>query len=105
MTTVEIFGRRYNIKGDDNPETIRALARYVDRRMRRLAQRVEPGDALRVAVLTALNIAHDYYQQRRALEQQEEEIETQVDTLAAELQRAFEIADREDRTEERVDEP
>lgn len=85
MSTVEIFGRRYKIRGDHNKETIRALARYVDRRMRQVSQQVGPGDALRVAVLAALNIADDYYQQRRALERREDEIERRVESLTERL--------------------
>lgn len=92
MPTVEIFGRRYNIKGEHDLETIRSLADYVDRRMRQVAERVGAGDALRVAVLAALNIADDYYQQRRALEQREEAVDRRARELAEQLGAALEAS-------------
>lgn len=92
MPTVEIFGRRYNIRGEHNLETIRSLAGYVDRRMRQVAERVGSGDALRVAVLAALNIADDYYQQRRALERREEEVDRRARELAEQLGTALEAS-------------
>lgn len=89
MPTVEIFGRRYKIRGESSAETIRALARYVDQRMRQVSEQVGPGDAVRVAVLAALNIADDYYQTRKALERREGEIEEQARELVGQLDRAL----------------
>ena len=37
QTTVEIFGRRFELRATDASERIEELARYVDRRMRELA--------------------------------------------------------------------
>lgn len=90
MTSVEIFGRRYNIRGDHDPDTIRALARYVDRRMRQIGEQVAPGDVVGVAVLAALNIADDVYKTRTALERRETEITEQTRDLARTLTEAIE---------------
>lgn len=90
MTTVDIFGRRYNIRGESEPETIRALAGLVDRKMQQVAEQVGSGDALRVAVLAALNIADDYYQARRALQRREESVAERTRDLADRLGRAVE---------------
>ncbi len=90
MTSVEIFGRRYNIRGDHDPDTIRALARYVDRRMRQIGEQVAPGDVVGVAVMAALNIADDVYKTRTALERRETEITEQTRDLARTLTEAIE---------------
>lgn len=87
---VDICGRRYNIRGGYDPETIRVLAEYVDQRMRQIAAQVDPGDAVRVAVLAALNIADDYYRTRRALEQREQQVTEKARELAARLAAALE---------------
>lgn len=92
--TVDIFGRRYKIESEHEPETVRALARYVDRRMRKISERTEPGDVVGAAVLAALNIADDYYQTRRALERREKEITERTRCLAEMLGRAIEPVDR-----------
>ena len=90
MTSVDIYGRRYNIGGEQEPETVQALAEYVDRRMRQMAAQLEPGNDVDVAVMAALNIADDYYRTRKALEQREGEIDERCQTLSKRLLDALE---------------
>jgi len=82
MPTVEICGHLYNIRGEDSAETIRVLAGYVDQRMKQVAQQADTSDVGRLAVLTALNIADDLYQTRKALERRGAEIAEQALELA-----------------------
>ncbi len=89
MTTVDILGRSYNIRGEHDPNTIRVLARYVDGRMRQMEEQLGPGDAIGVAVMAALNIADDYYRTRRALEKHENEVSERTRDLALELGEAL----------------
>ena len=56
---VEIYDQTYQLRGSD-PEYIGKLAEYVDTKMRLIAQQASTVDSLRVAVLTALNIADEY---------------------------------------------
>lgn len=88
--SVDIFGRRYNVRSGHEPETLRALARYVDGRMRQVSEQVAPGDVVSIAVLTALNIADDYYQARRALEQRDQATNERAQELAHKLRAAIE---------------
>jgi cell division protein ZapA len=90
MTSVDIYGRRYNIGGEHEPETVRTLAEYVDRRMRQMMDQAKPGDDVGVAVLAALNIADDYYRTRKALERRDDEIEQRSQTLSKRLLSALE---------------
>jgi cell division protein ZapA (FtsZ GTPase activity inhibitor) len=63
--------------------------------MWQVSEQVGSGDALRVAVLAALNIADDYYQARRAFELREREVERQARALAEKLRDAIEpVLDR-----------
>ncbi len=96
MTSVDIFGRRYNIGGQQSEKTIRALARYVDARMGAVSEQAGPGDALNVAVIAALNIADDYYKARRALALREEELAEQTRALSRRLGEAIESVSETD---------
>ena len=57
---VEIFDQSYNLRGSDT-EYIAKLADYVDAKMRTLAEQTSTVDSVRLAVLTALNIADEYH--------------------------------------------
>ncbi|MCG0274542.1 MAG: cell division protein ZapA [Thermosediminibacteraceae bacterium] len=58
---VEICGEDYYIKGSASEEYIRQLANYVDQKMK-LLSKVNPRlSRVNLAVLTALNIADEYF--------------------------------------------
>lgn len=90
MTSVDIYGRRYNIGGEHDPETIQKLAEYVDRRMRQMADQAKSGDDVGIAVLAALNIADDYDRAQKTLERRENEIEQRAQGLSERLLAALE---------------
>ena len=58
---VDIYDQQYTIRGDLDQEYIQALAKYLDGKMRTIAERTRTVDSLRVAVLAALNIADEYH--------------------------------------------
>ena len=58
---VDIYDQQYTIRGDLDQEYIQGLAKYVDGKMRVIAERTRTVDSLRVAVLAALNIADEYH--------------------------------------------
>ncbi len=66
---VRIYGQVYNIRGDGNSAYISELAAYVDRKMREVMSSTHTVDSLRVAILSALNIADELFQANRRLEQ------------------------------------
>jgi|RifCSP16_2_1023846.scaffolds.fasta_scaffold324056_1 cell division protein ZapA len=60
--SVEIFGERYLLKGEADAEYVRRLAALVDRKIREAAAHL-PGTPLpKLAVLAAINLAHDCLQ-------------------------------------------
>ena len=65
-TTVEIFGREYKIKGVANSDYIHNVARYVDEKMKEVSQGSTLPSQDRLAILAALNIADELFQQREA---------------------------------------
>ena len=69
VVSVEIHGQKYPIRSSLDPEYVARLARYVDEKMLAAAESTPTGDALRLAVLAALNVADEYF---RACDTQQE---------------------------------
>ncbi|MFZ5863669.1 MAG: cell division protein ZapA [Nitrospirota bacterium] len=57
--TVEIFGDRYILKGDGDPEYVRRLAAIVDRKIREASGHLPGTPLAKLAILAAINLAHD----------------------------------------------
>lgn len=64
LVQVEIYGQSYNLRGEGEVDYIRNLAAYVDRRMREVADATATVDSLKVAILSALNIADESWRGR-----------------------------------------
>jgi cell division protein ZapA len=85
---VEIQGQRYPIRSTLDAAYVSRLAVYVDEKMRAAADTTPTGDALRLAVLAALNIADELFRCREAtrdkdgrLAERAEELERLVDRV------------------------
>jgi cell division protein ZapA len=61
---VEIYGQVYSIKGAHDPAHIRELAAYVDAKMKEVEKGTGTVDPHRVAILTAMTIAEEFYRMR-----------------------------------------
>jgi len=59
---VNIFGRTYAVKGETDSEYIYELASYVDKRMEKMSENLGDKNVTNVAILTALNVADEYFQ-------------------------------------------
>mgnify|MGYP001111598477 CR=1 FL=1 len=62
---VEIFGQKYSLKGGNDEEYVRELARFLDSRMKEVQSGTKIADGYRIAILTALNIADELHRLRR----------------------------------------
>ncbi len=56
---VEIFGKVYTVRGDKDPDYVRRVAEFVDRKMREISQVTETVSTSRIAILASLNIADE----------------------------------------------
>ncbi|EKU46202.1 cell division protein ZapA [Staphylococcus massiliensis] len=74
---VTINDRNYTIVGEDNPEHIRHVAHLVDDKLNELGRKSAGLDTTRKAVLTAVNIMHDYVK----LEEEHERLKQEVKRL------------------------
>jgi len=68
-TRVQIFGSDYHVRGDEDPTYIRDLAAYVDAKMQEIATDQSLVTSTKVAILTAIHIADELFQERRQREQ------------------------------------
>jgi cell division protein ZapA len=59
---VIIFGAEYSIKGDVDIETTRQVARYVNSKMAEIHENTASRDNVKIAVLSALNIAGELFE-------------------------------------------
>jgi len=56
---VEIFGQRYILRSDSDDAYTRQLAAFVDRKMTELAANAKGVELSKLAIFTAVNIAHE----------------------------------------------
>ncbi|SDP38064.1 cell division protein ZapA [Selenomonas ruminantium] len=61
---VDIYGTSYPLK-TDNPQHMKQLAAALDKRMKIMSRAVRTFDERKIAVLTALEIAEDYYKLKK----------------------------------------
>jgi cell division protein ZapA len=74
VISVEIHGQRYPIRSSLDSDYVARLAMYVDEKMRAAAETTPTGDSLRLAVLTALNVADELFRCRAATRERSGEI-------------------------------
>ncbi len=74
---VNIFGSEYTLVSDNDENYVKEIARYIDDKMREIDRSSSIKSSARLAILAALNIADELYQERlyrkKLLEQINEE--------------------------------
>jgi len=58
--TVDIYGQQYAIVGTESSSHIRLVASIVDDKMREISKKNPTLDVTKLAVLTAVNVVHEY---------------------------------------------
>ncbi|GEL09042.1 cell division protein ZapA [Salisediminibacterium halotolerans] len=72
--TVTIYGQQYKVVGDESEEHVEEVARLVDEKMNELHKLNPYMDTTKLAVLTAVNMGHEYVSLKNlSYEQKEEE--------------------------------
>jgi cell division protein ZapA len=88
--TVEIFGQRLGLRADGDSTRLQELAQFVDSRMREVADRSSSVDTVKIAVLTALNIADELFQERESdQDTRHKRLEEQAERLVLKLEEAM----------------
>ncbi|MCG8603846.1 cell division protein ZapA [bacterium] len=84
---INIYGTEYPIKSDSeaNADYIREVAQYVDRKMREIDQSTLAKSSLKVAILAALNITDELFQERSSKKSLMTEVEDKIRNLSDSL--------------------
>src|SRR5215471_12606486 len=77
---------RHTVSGDADEEYIRCLANFIDDQMRRVAEGMNTTTPSRLAVLTALNLAHQLFELEKKRVQGEADIERRMMSLMASIE-------------------
>lgn len=86
-TQVQIFGQVYHLKGGEDSEHAREVARLVDDRMSAIADQIKTSDSFRVAVLAALHIADEYLRLRQEHEKYQSQVAAKSDEMVSLLEK------------------
>jgi len=76
--TVSIFGNRYTLRSDADPEKVAELAADVDARMREAAGAGGAAGVDRIAVLVALNLADELAHERQSISEEREQVDNRA---------------------------
>lgn len=87
---LEIYGQFYNLNVEENEDYLKELAAYVDAKMYAVADAAHTVDSLKVAVLTALNIADELFMARSREEQLQGPLRQRVEKCVSLVERAIE---------------
>ena len=85
VTTVHIFGREYKITGYADKSYVEKVAGYVNGKMKELAQNASLLSHERLAVLAAINIADELFQETKKKTETSLSIEQRAEEMIARL--------------------
>jgi cell division protein ZapA len=71
---VNIFGAEYVLKATENQDEIKKIAEYVDQKMKETERSQAINSNVKIAILAALNIAEELFQNQRYRERLLEQI-------------------------------
>jgi cell division protein ZapA len=78
---VEIYGQQFSINGAAEDAYVRKLAELVDKQMKQVAQGMKTATPHKLAVLAALNIAHELCECEKKIQQMEADMERRMLSL------------------------
>jgi cell division protein ZapA len=80
---VEIYGQRFSVNGaaEDGDGYVRKLADMVDQHMKQVAQGMKTATPHKIAVLAALNIAHELCESEKKIQRLQADMERRMVSL------------------------
>ena len=87
---IEIYDQKYKIrvKGEEDEQYISQLTSFVDQKMREVAVKSKSADAVKVAVLAALNISDEHFLNQKIFDKLKEalgQMENELESLEVHL--------------------
>jgi cell division protein ZapA len=93
---VEVLGQRYPIRTTLDARYVQDLAAYVERKMRAAAESSPGSDSVGLAVLTALNIADEFFRTRDLRSTEAESLTTRASELERMVDQALQLAGQDE---------
>ena len=78
---MEIYGQRYSINGEADETYVKRLAEIVDKQMKSVATTMKTATPVKLAVLAAINLAHEWLESERRHQQGEADVERRMASL------------------------
>jgi cell division protein ZapA len=78
---VEIYGQRYSVNGEADEPYMRRLADIVDKQMKSVATSMKSATPVKLAVLAAINLAHELLESERRRQQGEADADRRMASL------------------------
>ena len=78
---ITIHGRDYDIRSGYDPEYTQKLANYCDLVMKKIANKTDSVDYLKLTVLTMLQVAHNYFDCDEGTSKPAPKVEAEVERL------------------------
>jgi len=82
---IRIFDREYNLKAKEGEEYLRAVASYVDGKMRKISTSAPQRGVEQIGILTCLNIADELYKLREKNKKAKKKIEELIEKINREI--------------------
>lgn len=89
LLEVEILGRVYRIRSQKDSEYLKKLANYVDQKMKEVQEVAPTADAVKIAVLSALNIADELFETKLQAEGVSGNAEERIQSLLGRIESAI----------------
>ena len=88
---VEVYGQRFSLQGEAEEAYVQELAGYVDEQMKSLTQSMKTCTPTKLAILAAINITDQLFQQQRAQRAGEVEVERLTQSMLEHIDHQLEL--------------
>ena len=89
LVPVVIMGQTYKVRAEEDVAYIEELARFVDTKMRTIADATGTSESLKIAILAALNIADELFKAEERERLSDEDLANRVDELVKTLEKSL----------------
>lgn len=89
LVPVLIMGQTYKVRAEEDVAYIEELARFVDTKMRTIADATGTAESLKIAILAALNIADELFKAEERERISEEDLTGHVGELVKTLEKSL----------------
>ena len=89
---IEVHGQRYPIRTTLDARYVHELAAYVDRKMQAASEASPSSDAVGLAILTALNIADEFFRARTLRADEADSLTSRAEALERIVDQALQLA-------------